>query len=214
MKKMKILLVVLSLVLCAGVLCSCQSNEERLAELAGTWTMRGDDSAEQAQALLESLEFYEEEIALVDLNSLDDVMTVTFDTEGNYAFAWDAQGIQQCLDEFYRGAFDAIYEGRTTLNEVYDYDFSAVTKEEFFQLYADLYSVSDFDALIDVFVESSYDYESLEEPMETGTFTIKGGDLMCTITGETEAEALGYKIEGDTLTLIYVNGREVYTRGN
>lgn len=214
MKKIKILALALALVLCAGVLCSCQSNEERMAELAGTWTMRSDDTAEQAQSLLETVEFYEEEIALVDLNSLDDVMCVTFDTEGNYSFAWDVAGIRQCLKEFYQGAFDALFEGRTSLNEVYDYDFSATTKEEFFQIYADMYGFADINALVDAFVESSYDYESLGEPLETGTFTIKGSDLMCTITGETEAESLGYIIDEDTLTLIYANGREVYTRSN
>lgn len=214
MKKRKILLAVLVVALCAGLLCSCQSKEDKMAELAGVWYCRADDTEEQARGLLESIEFYEEEIALVDLTGLDDVMLVEFDAEGNYHFAWYTDGIKECLREFYDGAFAALYDGRATLNDVYGLSFDDYTEEEFYLFYAELYVCADYAELLDVLVEYSYDYDSLGEPFETGTFTIDGYSLMCTITGESEAEALGYKIEGDTLTLTYADAVQVYTRGN
>ena len=215
MKRIKsIVLLGLCLALCARLLCSCQSNEARMEELAGTWTMRDDDTEEQARSLLEYLEFYEEELALVDLTSLDDVMLVEFDTQGNYRFAWDVEGIKLCLVEFYDQAFVSMYEGRTSLNEVYGTSFDEMTEAEFRLFYAQLYSYESYEDMLNEFVEYSYDYDSLAEDLETGTFTVKGSKIMCTVAGESEAEALGYKIEGDTLTLTFADGVQVYTRAN
>lgn len=208
----KSLVLLLVAVMAIGLLCGCESTEEKMAALSGTWTMTIPDTAEQAQILLDNIELYPEEIALVDLNSLEQVKRVTFDMAGNYSFGYDVDGTMECVRQFYLGVFDALYEGRATLNAAYEQEFDNMSRDDFNQFYADLYNAGNYDALIDLFVENAYDADALAEPFETGTYTIKGKFIMCTITGETEAESLGYTLEGNTLTLLFADTQEVYTK--
>ena len=209
-KKALVLLLVAALSM--ALFCGCESTEDKMAALSGTWNMRTSDSVSNAQMLVDSIELYPEEIALVDLNSLEQVKNVTFNMDGTYSFGYDVNGTLDCVRDFYVGVFDALYEGRAALSNSYDVDISAMTREEFNQFYAELYSAADFDALIELFVDNSYDTDSLAEPYETGTYTIKGKELMCTITGESEAESLPYEINGYSLTLHFSNMDETYTR--
>lgn len=207
----KALVLLLVAALSVTLFCGCESTEEKMAALSGTWTMIMPDTAEQAQILLDNIELYPEEIALVDLNSLEQVKCVTFDF-GHYSFGYDVDGTLECVRQFYLGVFDALYEGRASLSNSYEADIANMTREEFNQFYAELYTAADFDTLIDLFVDNAYDTDALAEPFETGTYTIKGNALMCTITGESEAESLPYEIEGNTLTLHFSNLDETYTR--
>lgn len=215
MKKVtKILLLVLVAVMVAGMFAGCETTAQKIEKLAGTWTMVADDTEEQAESLLENFDLYEEEIALVDLSALDYVQIVEFTTEKTYRFAYDAEATEACVHTFLEGVFAQMYDGRTALDETYGEDFGAMSEAEFQQHYADLYGFDDFDTLVDEMAANAYDYDALAEDWETGTFTISGDDILCTITGESQAESLGYKIVGDNLTLIYGDGTEVYTRGN
>ncbi len=208
----KALVLLLIAALSIGLFCGCESTEEKMAALSGTWTMVTGDTVENAQMLVDSIELYPEEIALVDMNSLEQVKSVTFNMDGTYSFGYDVDGTMECVRDFYLRAFDAMYEGRAALSNSYEVDIANMTREEFNQFYAELYTAADFDTLIDLFVDNSYDTDSLAEPFETGTYTIKGKELMCTITGESKAESLPYEIEGNVLTLHFSNVDEVYTR--
>lgn len=208
----KALVLLLVAALSVTLFCGCESTEEKMAALSGTWTMVMPDTAEQAQILLDNIELYPEEIALVDLDSLEQVKSVTFNMDGTYSFGYDVDGTLDCVRRFYLAAFDAMYEGRASLSNSYDADIANMTREEFNQFYAELYTAADFDTLIDLFVDNAYDTDALAEPFETGTYTIKGNALMCTITGESKAESLPYEIEGNTLTLHFSNLDETYTR--
>lgn len=215
MKKIKTLLVLcLVSVLVAGMFCGCENTQAKMEALSGTWTLTAADSEEQATILLEAIDLYEEEIALVDLGSLNYVQIVEFDMDGNYRFAYDVEGIKACVHEFYTGVFDALYEGRTSLNEVYGVEFDDMSQDEFRAGFADMYGAANYDTMIDQFTEYAYDYTALAEDLETGTYTIVGDSIMCTIAGETQAEALGYAIDGDSLTLTYADAEEVYTKAN
>lgn len=87
-----------------------------------------------------------------------------------------------------------------------------MTKGEFQQYYAELYGQTNYTEMIDLFAENAYDYASLGEDLETGSYSIEGNQILCTATGQFKEETMRYKIEGDTLTLTYVDGVEVYTR--
>lgn len=208
----KILLLALVAVMVMGLFSGCETTQQKIEKLAGTWTMTADDSEEQAQALLENIDLYEEEIAFVDLASLDYVQIVEFDTNQNYRFAYDAAATQACVRAFFESAFDALYENRAALSDIYDTEFDQMDKNAFQQFYAKLYGMDDFSKMLDEMAAGAYDYDALAEDWETGTFTISHGKIMCTITGESTAEALEYAIKGDTLTLTYADGVEVYTR--
>lgn len=207
----KILSMALVLVLMLGLLTGCSSI--KMEDLNGTWVTVKEDTEEEAMGLLENIEAYEEEIALADLNSLEYVKVVGFD-DGDYYFGYDVEGTMACVRDFYDRYFEALYEGRTTLNEAYGTTFDDMSESEFRQFYAELYGYVDYIEMLDHFAEIAYDYEGLEEPYETGVFEIDGDDLMCTITGEYEAEALGVELEEGTLTLIFADATEVYTRAD
>ena len=207
-----ILAFVLVIALTACLFAGCESEAEKIEKLAGTWSMLADDTSDEARDLLENSDFYEEEIALADLNCLQYAQKVTFNIDKTYSFAYDVDGTKDCVREFYLNAFEAMYEGRATLSSVYEEDFESMTEEEFQQFYADLYVTDDFDALIDKLTENAYTYDAMEEPWETGTYSIKGSKILCTTTGESQAESLGYEIDGNQLTLTYIDGVEVYTR--
>lgn len=116
--------------------------------------------------------------------------------------------ICEMLDE----VLDALYDGREKLVDVYGEVVMTMTRDEFRQAYAELYGLSSDREFIDIFADSVYDYEEISEPLERGTFTVEGKKLLFTITGETEAEYATYQLNGDTLTLTYSDGVEVYTR--
>lgn len=213
MKKLKkIAILAVIIVMAVTMLTSCVSMQEKIEELSGTWSVKELDTAEQAREILENIDFYEEEIEIADLDSLYDVHFVTFDTEKNYSFVYDVDGTKECVREFLIGVFADMYENRASLNEVYSTEFDQMSEDEFYQYYMDMYSADSFENLIDKLTESTYDFESLAEPWETGTYTISGDKIMCTITGETEAESIGYEIEGDTLTLTFADVVRDYTR--
>lgn len=191
------------------MLCSCASRYE---EVSGSWSSTLKDTPEQARALLEHIDAYEEEIAAADLDSLEYVKTVTFDMEKQYRFGYDVEATRQCVRNFYDGFFNDLYEARTTLNDAYGMDFDAMSKEDFLLFYAEIYGYSTYAELLDDLVENSYDFEELSKPTEVGTYSFEGNRIMCTILGDTQAESLIYAIDGDELTLTYSNAVEVYTR--
>ena len=208
----RILALSLAALLVMGLFAGCESEADKIAVLAGTWTMVGQDSEEEAKELLENIDLYEEEIAMADLTTLTYKQNVVFTAEKTYHFVYDVEGTIACVREFFVETFAALYEGRATLNEVYGQEFDQMTEAEFQQFYADLYSAENFETLMDQMAEGAYNYEKMAEPWETGTYSIKGDDIMCTITGETQAEALGYSIDNEELTLTYSDAVVVYTR--
>lgn len=214
MKKARIFLTLALALLLAASLCACDSGAEKMEALAGTYTMTAVETEDLVMELMESIEAYDEEIALVDKSSLKYVQLVTFDAKGNYSFADDPAATRQLVREFYEGYFAALYAGRTTLNAVYETTFDNMTEAEFQQYYAEVYDCTNYEALLDLLTENAHDYEALEEPWETGTYTIRGNRIYCTITGESQAEYITYSLDGNTLKLTYSDSEEVYTKVN
>ena len=180
--------------------------------LAGTWTMTAVDSEAQFMEFMESIEAYDEEVALADKSSLKYVKLVTFDAKGNYSFADDVAGNKKCIRDFYDGYFADLYAGRTTLNSVYETTFDNMSETEFQQYYAELYNCTNYTDLLDTLVENAYDWDAKEAPWETGKYKLRGNRIYCTISGKSDSEYISYTLKGDSLTLSYTNGEEIYTR--
>ena len=185
----------------------------KIEELSGIWHCM-EDGQDEVVPLLELADFYEEEIALVGDLSMSFVKVVEFTQDRTYRFSYDVDKTKEQVYHLYSAAMDAIYEGRAELTELYGEAITTATQAEFQLFYAQLYGMTTYEELLTSFVDNAYDYDKLGEDFETGTYTIDGNDIMCTITGETQAEALGYKIEGENLTLTYSNLVEYYTRAN
>lgn len=210
LKTVVTLLLLTALTFC--LLTGCETEEDKIQKLSGTWYMTVSDSSDEATALLQSMSFYEEEIAFVDLDSLSYVQYVTLRPDKTYSFGYDIAGTKAQIRSFFTGAFDALYENRAELSALYDTDFKSMDPEQFRAYYADLYVENDFNALLNLFVEEAYAYDEMEAPWETGTYSIRDSRILCTVTGNTQQEYLDYSIENGTLTLTYLDGTEVYTR--
>lgn len=202
---------VLALMLAVLLLCGCGASVSA-DDLAGKWSLTAQSPEDEATYLLDSIDLYDEERAYVDMGSLNYVIVAEFGSDGSYSFAYDVDANKACVRAFYEGVMDALFENRAALSELYGTDLGAMTREEFNQFYASLYGETSYEVLMDGFVEYAYEYSVLAEPLETGTFKMVGSTMMCTITGETEAEGMGVKLDGDTLTLTFSDGEEVYTR--
>ena len=202
---------VLSIVLFAG----CESEAEKMEKLEGPWRITLANSPDNTEALLKGLYFYDEEIALIDLSSLKYDQIIEFKADKTYSFFGDPQSTWAYMREFLAQAFTDMYAGRASIESCYNVNFSDMSMEEFFQFYAELYVLSDFDALLDEFTDSVYDYAALAKPWETGTYHIKGNKILFKITGSSEEEYITYQITAqNTLELIFDDGTLVYQRAN
>lgn len=208
---MKHLKIILALTLAMVLLCGCGGSVS-VEELAGEWSMDIPCTQEDATYLLDMMDLYAEERAFVDLDSMKNVLIARFGEDGSYIFVCDEEANKVCVRAFYEGVMNALYDNRAELTGLYGEDVAAMSREEFNQFYADAYGVASYEFLMNRLVDNAYDYESLSAPIEEGTFKIVGSSLMCTPSGEGEAGSIGFKLDGDTLTLTYSDGDEVYTR--
>lgn len=217
MKKtiLRTLLVIVIVALIAGVRTFFTENamNDKIDQLAGVYTTL-EDNTDGVQDLLSLVDLAQEELALTGGVELKLVKLVEFTQNRDYRFSYDAEQSKQQVRAMYADALDAIYQGRATLTALYGDEIATATQEEFQQFYAELYSLTSYDELLDALADNAFDYDALSEDYETGTYTIEGKKILCTITGESEAEYLEYKLDGDTLTLTYSDMVETYTRAN
>lgn len=183
----------------------------QIEKLAGTYVTEKQFEAADVEDLLTDFDFYPEEIALVELDTLSMPKYAEFREDKTYTFYYDTDTFKANVEALFRQAFGAMYDGRSQLSAVYEVDMDAMTEEEFQAFYAELYSQESFDALVLALTEESFDYSVLAQDTENGTFTIENEQILCTIMGHSTAEGMGYKLEGETLTLTYSNDVEVYT---
>ena len=204
------------------MLCACGNKAEVLAarqeELcANLWLTITPDSEEQALALLENIDMYPEEIALVDLTSLEYARIMEYKMDGTYRQYISVEHTKDLVREFYEGVFHTLYDNRTALGSLYEEDLASMDKEQFLTFYASLYAYEDFYVLLGEFVDSAYDYQW--EDLESGTYTMKSVNIISIKRTSTDPEAdptgtIPFKLENGTLTLEYGDGDVTYTKYN
>lgn len=207
----RLLCLMLAIFIVAGMLTGCESNEKKMEALMGQWVISSALDATVAEMLLSNIDLSAEEIALVDLNTLQMSTCVEYGA-GTYRIFINPDVFRDDVEEFLTGAFESMYENRVELNALYGEDFAAMSEGEFQQYYADLYGFGNFTDLMDTFVASGFDYATIEQDAEKGTYRIEGEKILRTIDGTTEEQYMNYRIDGDTLTLIYADFQEVFTR--
>lgn len=188
-----------------------QQEQERMAALCGVWEMEVEVPREDAQTILENNDFYDEEIRLADLGSLYYTQTVTFREDGTYRFGVDTEAFRAQTAEFFRGVFQNMFANRESLNEVYGETFQEMDEAQFQQYYAAIYEMEDFETLISQLTENALDFGSLEE-FESGNFEVKNGKIDFVTSSIDDEGVADYTIDGDKLTITYVDGVEEYTR--
>ena len=208
MKKLLCLLLAMALMLS---LAAC-ADGLFVKSIAGTWSCRTEESKETTLTLLEGYELLDEEIALVDF-PLYTVKYIEFNEDMTYRYYYDIQQEKALLREFLVDVFEAMYEGRSTLSACYEIDMSVLSQEEFLQFYADMYAAESIDALMDVFVDSSFTHDGIVEA-ENGTFTMSLNQINMDAPGEEFDGTVGFKVQDNTLTLTYADMTEVYNKVN
>ena len=208
-------IVTMSLLWILLLLCAvgCGSDEEeQMAYLAGTWTMELPPTEDEGRYLLELMDLMEEEMVLIDVEAPRYAQKVEFRQDGTYEFWYDGENAQALVEQFYRQVFADLYENRVDLDGVYGQHFEGITEEQFYQLYADMYGIENFQILVQAMAANAYNYSQLKLPWETGTYYLQEGMIFCLVEGTTQEVSIGYEILEDTLTLTYIDGTEEYQR--
>ena len=202
------------LLVMAALLCACGSSKaQKLEALTGTWTASDPVEADTVRELLSSMDFYEEEIALIDLNSLRDAYYVEFTPDQTYVFSYDVLGIKSNLYAFLSQAFHDMYENRTALNETYSMDFSDMSEADFQMFYAVIYEKEEFSSLLSALVEEAFYYDQLGE-YDGGEFDIVGNKIDFETSSAGETGRCPYEIKGNTLTISFAEGDITFTKQN
>ena len=207
----KIAAVFLALIVLGGLCCYVLAMG-REAALYGTWEHHGYYDGDAIMEVFVHMDLYEEEIALMDPAGIGYVETITFRPDGTYTISCDTAASTALAEEYYRNAMEAFYENRETLGNCYGVSFSIMTRENFFQFYSQLYGVEDYEALIDMFTETTVDPEYLSEGEENGTYRVTPRRIYCTIEGEEEAQYVPYTLEDGALTLGFYQWELTYSR--
>ena len=188
-----------------------QKEQERMDALCGVWEMEVAVPREDVRTLLENNDFYDEEITLADLGALSYVQTVTFREDGTYRFSVDTEASQARVGEFFRGVFQKLFAGRETLNEIYDVDFGQMDEAQFQQFYAEIYEMQDFEALIYVYPQNALNRAAMAE-LASVYLMLKNGKIDFVTSSIDQPGVADYAIDGEKLTITYVDGVEEYTR--
>jgi hypothetical protein len=209
---MKKICALICAVLMLASLAGCSLPGMSMEDLCGNWESLTYFDAQDTQDILEGLDFYPEEIALADLNGLCIVATVEFKTDKQYNYGYDVDATRAMAEQYFSDFLDALYENREDLVESYGETILSMSKDAFLTAYAELFGMTSGQELIEVLAENALDYEALAESTEFGTFRLRLNDIYMKEAGASTEEYVTFKIENDTLTLIYQDGEEVYTR--
>lgn len=217
---------VMALVLAALMalsLCGCGESATSILkkEIVGTWVQDSPYTVDEAKDLLESYSFYEEEMAYTDLTHMKWVHTATFTADGKYSFSYDYDMTEQAYREFFDELIEGIYEN---LEQPDLYDVYGLTKadfaglDDFREFYAtQVFSFDSYAAYIDAMVEhimtEAYDFAAKTD-YDHGTYTVTSKGLEVKEAGDTTSYLMPAKIDGNTLTLTFEEGNEIFTRMN
>jgi hypothetical protein len=159
---------------------------------------------------LRSLDFREEEIALMDLSGLGVVKEAVFRPDGSYHFAHDAGATRELSRSWLLQRLEQLREHRAALAAVLDADTAAMSLEAFELYYAGLFHQRDFLTLADALSQSLFDYPAMAQPLESGQYIVTGDKLRCTPAGAKESEYILFSTDGSTLTLTFADNTEIY----
>lgn len=179
-------------------------------DLAHKWVMMDNYTEDGARENLEAFGFYEEEIALADLTCIGAVRYLTFGTDGTYSFIYNEEETHEKLVAYYDNYITNLFNNRDKLVDDYGADvIDELSDEETFkEFYAYMFSCETYEALLDALADDTFDFS---EANEQGTYKLTGDTVILYENGGSDGATIGVALEGNSLTITYTDGTEVYT---
>ena len=210
----------LSIVLAALMLlsmCGCSVIEKFIKKpdyvtpLVGKWStnvfLKEDDMLEN----LQHFNFYEEEIALADLEGCSYVYVVELKEDGTYYMGIDEDATIATFTQYIDDLFTKMYENKDNI-EIYNGYFADITSADAFkeEYGTNVYSFGSYDEMLNAMITEMYGFYTFDQ--ENGTFTAEADKIHFTVEGETQAEYVEYTLDGSNLTLVFNDVTRVYTK--
>lgn len=184
-------------------------------ELLGLWEIVEYRPDESVHSLLESIDFYEEEIALIDLSSLAFQRTLILTENNRYYMGYDPEDSVQYAQVFFESVFEDLYTERKTLEAVYDIDLASMDKDTFLDFYAEMYEADSFDILVANWIDNLFYYTDDEYAfayLDEGTYSIDSNRLHLQSDTDSESFNVSFKLDSNYLYLSDPNTQRTYTK--
>ncbi|MBR6689552.1 MAG: hypothetical protein IKL68_06020 [Clostridia bacterium] len=184
--------------------------------VVGVWETEIKGTEKSKTNLLKNIGLSEKEIELCKKIEYKYVKVHEYDDNGTYKVYYDIDKLKENVEKFYDKAQGVLYLNRKSLHDYYLKNYKIkikdMSRKEFDNAVAKLYSQKSYEEMLEYFVEIAYDYEKIKN-IENGTYTMRKDQIYVTVEGESKEEAIGYKVDNKvTLTLEYLDATEIYTR--
>lgn len=184
--------------------------------VVGVWETEIKGSEQVRMSLLNNIGLSDKEIELCKWIEFKYVKIHEYDDNGTYKVYYDIEKMKENIKDYYDKVHSVLYTNRKSLHDYYLKNYKIKIKDmsrnEFYNAVAKLYSQKNYEKMLEYFVDIAYDYENIKN-IENGTYTMRKDKINVTVEGEDLQESIGYTVKNkDTLTLEYLDGTETYTR--
>lgn len=211
-KARKVLAILLAVIILICTLSGCESSEKQAQKIVGVWVIPVEAEESLRRQQLESIGMTYVELSVLEHLSFSYEMFHAFNADGTYRLAIDSDSMHSAMKVFYNEVFDVLYDNLTVLEEAYDISFNGASREEFRQYYAEALDFTDYTEMIDYLVDNCFDYTALGADIAYGTYSVKGKRIIMEDEIGDRSGEVEYSLEGNTLTLYFTDGTEVYTK--
>lgn len=181
----------------------------------GVWEAEIEDTEENKISLLKAIDLSDKEIELCKGIEYKYVEIQEYNDDGTYKAYYNIEKMKENVKGFYKKVQYILYANRKSLHDYYLKNYKIKIKDmskiEFDNAIAKLYSQKNYEKMLEYFVDNAYNYEDFE--VENGTYTMRKDKILRTAEGENSPKSIGYTVKNkDTLTLEYLDSTETYTR--
>ncbi|MCQ2433570.1 MAG: hypothetical protein MJ175_13285 [Clostridia bacterium] len=214
----KILACALCVLFVLAAVCSCgesgPSPYPTKQELVGSWNRKDDFTEEEANTMLTSIGFSEEELPYCP----KDVCVyelIVFNDDNTYSIGGDPEMSKTAICEYMERVIQALYNNVNNMPETYgeDPDFQDIQDfKDFYAWFYDYETYADFiNGIADYVVDDVFMYS--EGPDETGKYTLSAGEINFTADGSVDEEYVKVSYdENRNIVMAYSNATLTYTK--
>lgn len=184
--------------------------------VVGVWEAEIKGEEKNITNLLNAIGLSDKEMEFCKKIEYKYVKIQEYNDDGTYEVSYNVEKTKENVKKFYEKVQEVLYKNRKSLHDYYFKNYKIkikdMSRKEFDNAVAKLYSQKNYEKMIESFVDNAYDYEKLKN-IENGTYSMRKEQIYRTKEGENSEKSIGYTlINKDTLTLEYIDGTETYKR--